>query len=594
MEKIKVKIYPNEGNELVEEVAQIFVSEIQANNAKNRSTILGLATGNTQLDVYCELIRLYKEGKVDFSNVISFNLDEYYGLPPDHVNSYNRFMFCNFFSHINIKKENIHIPSGLISPDKVKEFCEDYEAAIKAAGGIDIQLLGIGRDGHIGFNEPLSPEDSLTRFVELNPITIKDAVREFKDIKLVPTKAITMGVKTIMNAKRVILVATGDHKAEIVRESVEIPPRSEVVASFLQKHSNAVFYLDEAAASQLTRIRKPWTLESVDWKDCNVQARALDYLLRTTKKAIADLTEEDFKANSMEDLIKTISLNELKDKVIKETSKKIVKELPSKSSVLIFAPHTEDDALGMGGTLQKLLENNEVACVYMTSGSSNVLDFEVEKFIMAKLSHSKHLNDKDGIEKDQKLVDEILKHIKNRKESQFGLPDTPKLTTIKTVIREAEAAIACNYFGITQWEFMNGATSEKVLNAINKYKPKYIFACGDMTDPNSAHRFCLNSILKAYNQLSEKDLPELWLYRIDSDEYTPYEADMIVPLTEVEMERKIVGTMHHQSQSYKLQGEAKGLGQRIVERSKYLVDTLKLYGVNEGSAFECFRRYKKK
>jgi glucosamine-6-phosphate deaminase len=568
MKKIKVRIYPNETNELVEEVAQIFVSEIQTNNAKNRPTVLGLATGNTPLDVYRELIKLYKEGKVDFSNVITFNLDEYYELPPDHMNSYNRFMFDNLFSHINIKKENIHIPQGLISPDKVKEFCEAYEAAIKNAGGIDIQLLGIGRDGHIGFNEPLSPEDSLTRLVELNKITLNDAVREFGDVKLVPTKAITMGVKTIMNSKRVILIATGDHKAEIVRESVEMPPRSEVVASFLQNHSNAVFYVDEAAASQLTRIRKPWTVETVDWKDCCVQGRALNYLSYTTKKPIADLTEEDFKANSMEGLLKAIPFSELKDKTIKETNKKIMKELPSKSSILVFAPHAEDDAVGMGGTLQKLLENNKVACVYMTSDSCNVSDFEVEKFIMAKLSYSKHLNEKEesGIEKDQKLVDDISKHMKNKKESRFGLSDTAELATLKTVIREAEVATACNYFGITQWEFMNGASPEKVLNAINKYKPKYIFACGDMTDPNSAHRLCLTSILKAYNQLTDKDLPELWLYRIDSADYTPYEADIIIPLTEVEMERKIVGAMHHQSQSYKLQAEIKGLGKKIEER----------------------------
>ncbi len=594
MERAKIKIFPNETNELAEEVANIIISEINMNNAANRPTVLGLATGNTPLDVYRELIRQYREGKVDFSRVISFNLDEYFELPPDHENSYNRFMFDNLFSHINIKRENIHIPQGLTSLKDIKEYCDSYEASIKNAGGIDIQLLGIGRDGHIGFNEPLSPEDSRTRLVELDKVTLNDAVREFGDVKLVPTRAITMGVQTIMDSKRVILIATGDHKAKIIRQAVEMPPNPEVVASYLQKHTNATFYLDQASASELTRISKPWIFGPVDWSNPRLQSRAVCYLSETTKKSIAELEVGDFVVNMMEGLIKEVPLATLKTKVLNEMVGKITSNdrLPVKKSVLILAPHTEDDVVAMGGTIQKLIANlNHLACVYMTPGTGAVLDYEAQKFAMAKLIYSQHVGDKSLIQKDQDLVTAITQHINKKKASRFGMPDTVELTTIKAVVREAEAAACCNYFGVPQCEFMNGATVEKVRMVIEKHKPNVIFACGDLTDPNSAHRLCLRVILSAYRSLPATNLPELWLYRVDSNEFHPAESDMLVPLSATEMEAKIIGTVYHQSQNYKLQLGTKQLWQKVEERSQHLSNTLKQYGVTGYTSYESFKKH---
>jgi len=594
MERIKVKIFSNETNELAEEIAQIIVTEVNANNIANRATVLGLATGNTPLDVYRELIRLNKEGKVDFSRVVTFNLDEYYELPPEHENSYNRFMHDNLFSHVNIKKENIHVPQGLTPASDVESYCAAYDAAIKAAGGIDLQLLGIGRDGHIGFNEPLSSETSRTRLVELDKVTLNDAVREFGDTKLVPKRAITMGVQTIMESKRVIIVATGDHKAKIVRQAVEMPASPEVVASYLQKHSNATFYLDYAAASQLTRISRPWVYGPVDWTDPRLQARAVCYLCEITKKTIAELDVSDFVVNLMEGLLKEVPLVTIKTKVLNEIVARITTNdrLPSKQNVIIFAPHTEDDVVGMGGTLQKLLANqNEIACVYMTAGTGSVLDYEVQKFTMAKLIYSQHLADKPMVQKNQDLVTAVTQHLNKKKATRFGLPDTEQVTTLKTAIREAEAAAACNYFGIRRCEFMNGVTIEKIRSVIDKYEPTIIFACGDMTDPNSPHRHSLRMLLRAYMLYPEAKRPELWLYRVDSPDFHPAEADMLIPVTTAEMESKIIGTVYHQSQNYKLQIGSKQLWQKVEERSQVQANLLKTLGITGYTSYETFRRY---
>jgi glucosamine-6-phosphate deaminase len=594
MERIKVEVYSNETNELTKNVAQVIAGEIIANNTKNKATVLGLTTGNSLLDVYREFIRLHKECGLDFSRVISFNLDEYFELPPDHENSYNLFMNENLFSQINIKKENIHIPQGLVPASKIKEYCDLYEEAIQAAGGIDIQLLGIGRDGHIGFNEPLSPEDSLTRLVNLDPITLNDAVREFGDVGLVPTRAITMGVKTIMQSKRIILIATGDHKASIIKQAVEEPLNPKVVASYLQKHKNTVFCLDEAAASELTRIKMPWVLGPINWSNYKMRMKAVSYLLEHTNKPINSLHEDDFTSNNMESLIGEVSLNELQSTALNDINNKILttEQLPSGKNILVFAPLTADDVMGMGGSLQKLIaKSNKISCIYMTTGASHVLDFEAQKFVMEKLMYSQRTKEKEMIQKDRELVAMITAHINSKKTSKFGLPDIEELVSIKTVVRQAEAAAACNHFNIPKCEFMNGPTVEKTLVVLERDKPDLIFACGDLNDPNSVHRSSLKIILEACKQLSSKERPELWLYRVYSKDYQPYEADIVIPLSIAEVEGKIIGSVYHQSQNYRLQAGSKQLWQKIEERSQEFNEVMKRYGVIDYAGFETFQRH---
>lgn len=250
MKKIPVEVFPSSA-EAVAKLAAETAELIRANDAAGKQTVLGLATGSTPIAYYKELIRLHKEDGLSFANVVSFNLDEYAGLPKDHVESYWYFMHQNLFNHIDIKPENINLPSGTVASADIPAHCAEYEQAIVDAGGIDIQILGIGRTGHIGFNEPGSPKDSLTRAIELDPITREDAAPAFGGIDNVPTEAITMGCGTILAARRIVLMAWGAGKASIVNEAVTGTVNDIVSASYLQEHANAVFFVDEAAAADL-------------------------------------------------------------------------------------------------------------------------------------------------------------------------------------------------------------------------------------------------------------------------------------------------------------------------------------------------------
>ena len=250
MQKIPVEVFPS-SQEAVAKLAAETAQLIRANNAAGKQTVLGLATGGTPIAYYNELIRLHKEDGLSFATVTSFNLDEYAGLAKEHVESYWYFMHQNLFNHIDIKSENINLPSGTVATADIPAHCADYEQAIVDAGGLDLQILGIGRTGHIGFNEPGSPKDSLTRAIELDPITREDAAPSFGGIDKVPTAAITMGCGTILNARRIVLMAWGEGKASIVNEAVTGTVNDIVSASYLQEHANSVFFVDAAAASKL-------------------------------------------------------------------------------------------------------------------------------------------------------------------------------------------------------------------------------------------------------------------------------------------------------------------------------------------------------
>jgi len=241
MKIIVIKNY----QELSKKAAKIVIKAMK----KKPNIVLGLATGSTPLGLYQKLIEAYKKNEIDFSKVTTFNLDEYYGLDSNHPQSYNRFMWENLFDRVNIKPENVHIPSG--KSKNIKTYCRFYEAKIKKAGGIDLQILGIGRDGHIGFNELSFPLDSRTRLVKLAGTTIKDNARFFKNKREVPKFAITMGIATILEAKKIILLASGKNKTEAVAKAIEGPISNECPASALQSHANATFIVDKAVASKL-------------------------------------------------------------------------------------------------------------------------------------------------------------------------------------------------------------------------------------------------------------------------------------------------------------------------------------------------------
>src|SRR3954469_23001580 len=298
--KIPSLVFPT-SQQASRHVALMIESLIRTNNSANRPTVLGLATGSTPVGLYRELIRLHRETGLDFSRVVTFNLDEYYPMQADDPHSYRRWMHETLFQHINVRPENIHIPDGTIAATDVEEYCARYEQLIRRAGGIDLQILGIGRSGHIGFNEPGSMRNSRTRVVTLDPVTRRDAASDFFGEENVPQQALTMGVGTILEARKIVIMAFGEHKAPIVRRAVEEEMTDAITASFLQKHADTTFILDQAAASQLTPLRRPWVLGSVNWTPALIR-RAVIWLSLAVGKGLLKLSDEDFRSHELYEL----------------------------------------------------------------------------------------------------------------------------------------------------------------------------------------------------------------------------------------------------------------------------------------------------
>src|SRR5579883_1359054 len=284
-------------------VALMIESLIRQNNSAGRPTVLGLPTGSTPVGLYRELIRLHKEANLDFSRVITFNLDEYFPMSPDDPQSYRRWMNETFFHHVNIPLQNIHIPDGTIAKEAAEDYCAHYEQQIRRAGGIDLQILGIGRTGHIGFNEPGSTRHSRTRMVTLDPVTRRDASGDFFGEENVPQMALTMGVGTILEARQIVIMAFGEHKAPIVQRAVEGEVTDAIAASFLQQHEDTTFILDQAAAGDLTAIRRPWSVGPVEWTPVMVR-RALIWLSMQVGKGLLKLSDDDFREHELYGLLR--------------------------------------------------------------------------------------------------------------------------------------------------------------------------------------------------------------------------------------------------------------------------------------------------
>ena len=357
-ERIPVTIFDDAAS-LSLTVANEIVSLISINRAAGKQTVLGLPTGSTPIGVYQNLIRLYNSGDVDFSDVITFNLDEYFPMDPDSLQSYHRFMSENFFSQVNIAPGNIHIPPGNIAESDVDDFCAGYEQAIEDAGGIDLILLGIGRSGHIGFNEPGSGPNTITRIITLDAITRKDAGSDFFGEENVPREAITMGVGTILGARRIILIATGEHKAPIIKRAVEGKQTLEVSATFLQKHEHAAFYIDDAASGELTRIKTPWLVREVEWTRA-LSHRAIIWLSSQVDKSIMRLDAGDFHLHGLHTLTYARpNIDELCREVFETLRKKIAyrEDMMTGHKVIVFSPHPDDDVISMGGMLDTLATN---------------------------------------------------------------------------------------------------------------------------------------------------------------------------------------------------------------------------------------------
>ena len=598
-------------------VAQEILDLVKENNKKNKKTVLGLATGSSPIGVYKNLIQLHEEEKVSFKNVVTFNLDEYYGINKNHKESYHSFMEEKLFNHIDVKKENIHIPDGELKKKNIDGFCMGYEKIIRSFGGIDIQILGIGANGHIGFNEPGSNHNSLTRLVKLDYQTRKDARLAFNGIKNVPSSAITMGIKTILSSKRIILLAWGDEKSEAVKKSVELNQSVEVPASLLQSHKNVTFLLDNKSSALLTRVDQPWLVGQQLFNDEMIN-RAIHWLSAKVKKPILRLTEKDYNQNNLSDLITENSHYNLNLNVFNKLQRTITgwpggkpnaddsyrpeRKSPKIKRVIIFSPHPDDDVVSMGGTFDRLVsQGHEVHIAYQTSGNIAVSNEEVLKFVELY---------EDFFNKSSAFIDDLKLLLKDNKK----IIKDKRVRKIASLIREKESLAATRFMGLDDSNvhflalpFYETGTIKKskpgnndvkiMCDLIKKIKPHQIFAAGDLADPHGTHKVCIDLLFDCLKRLKKLDFMSdcwVWLYRGAWHEWDTHEIDMAVPLSPEQVLRKRRAIFYHQSQNNNVmfQGDdEREFWQRVEQRNRDIAIKYNELGMADYQAMETFRRY---
>jgi len=617
---------------------------IRARNAAGKATVLGLATGSTPVGLYRELIRLHKDEGLDFSRVVTFNLDEYYPIPKEDPHSYFRWMHETFFNHVNIPWNSIHIPDGTLKLDEIDDFCADYEKKIKDTGGIDVQILGIGRTGHIGFNEPGSPKTSRTRMVTLDSITRRDAAAGFFGEENVPNQAITMGVASILDARKVYLMAFGEHKAFITYRAVEQPPTEAITASFLQEHEDATYLLDAAAAAELTAIKRPWEVGPCEWTPELIR-RAVVHLSVTSKKGLQMLGDDDFREHHLFDLLREkgpaekIGEEVFHDRL--ETIKlhpagKVKAEFPTTASfpgrnapadvittpmplptsgpktILVFSPHPDDDVISMGGTLIRLVEQgHKVHIAYMTSGNIAVFDHDARRFVDFVGEFVQSFGDEEEKKALGGMKSRVFEFLDRKKP---GESDSPEVLTIKGMIRATEAragALAC---GIPpeQLEFMNlrfyrtGTVTkapvqpqdiDDIIGLFKKHKPSQIYVAGEMSDPHGTHRLCAEAIFEAVRRArAGGQFFDVWLYRGAWEEWEAHEIEMAVPISPDVLERKKQAIFRHQSQKDRAMfpggTDRREFWQRAEDRNLATAKTFDQLGLPEYYALEAFVKWK--
>jgi glucosamine-6-phosphate deaminase len=570
--------------------------------------VLGLATGSTPIGIYRELIRLHRDEGLSFRNVITFNLDEYFPVAPENPHSYHRFMWENFFTFVDVAPTNVHLLRGDVPREGLEEEVARYEAAIERAGGIDFQILGIGKSGHIGFNEPGSGAESRTRLVTLDPVTRRDAAGDFYGEDNVPREALTMGVATILNAREIAILATGEHKAAIVRRAVEGEVDMEVAATFLQRHPRTTFYVDAAAAAELTRIGTPWVVDEVRWTD-ELAVRAVVWLSLASGKGMLKLTQRDYTDHKLSSLVAHYSgPGEVNGRVFNLLGAKIrgKSKLPRGQRIIVFSPHPDDDVISMGGVLRKLVENgNDITVAYMTSGNIAVFDHDVRRYVdfLVRLSENGQIAD-NGVLTLRDRVADFLDH------KQPGDVDLPEIQNIKRLIRESEAIAAIETLGLTtaNARFLNlpfyqtGQVRKDPISAsdiaivrslLEKHQPDLIFVAGDLSDPHGTHRMCKQAIDAALSELrSERNArPEVWLYRGAWQEWPITDATWLVPLSQEELRLKIQAIFKHQSQkdSAPFPGQDdREFWQRVEARNKETAAVLDRIGLAEYFAMEAY------
>ena len=617
-EKIRTKVFAD-SEAAVRELAGGIADLIRQRQAENRRAVLGLATGSTPVKLYQELIRLHREERLSFKNVITFNLDEYYGLPPGHPESYRHFMEVQLFRHVDLPSDQVHVPDGLIERDKVFEYCARYEAQIANAGGIDIQIVGIGRTGHIGFNEPGSSRDSRTRMVALDRLTRRDAARDFRGEANVPAYAITMGIGTILQARQIRLLAWGDSKASILRAAIEGPETGSVPASFLQHHPDYAAYIDQAAANELTRFRTPWKVGPVTW-DRQLTQNAVTWLAETRQKPVLRLLDEDYTENALASLlVETGSAYGLNIRIFNELqhtitgwpggkpnaddSNRPVPAEPPLKRVLILSPEPLDAEIGMAGTIHRLVsQRHDVTLAYLTSGNLSVPDGEAR--MAFSLLHELAVSKSDSRIQLEKLA----------KETDSKAPfdeDSQDLRRLKGLIRRAEARASCQILGLSldrvcfldlpfyeqgRYRQFRWCTEDTnlVIGLIRTRKPHQIYLTGAGADPSSVSGTAFQLVSAALEACrDEVRNSQIWVYSSNERPWQPQEIDMAVPLSPAELAIKLDCLFHHRSQRSQTPFTDTQAGEGWQQAEQINRATAKQYdrlGLAEYEAIESFHR----
>lgn len=625
-ERIDTTIYAD-SDKASHYVANEIADLIKERAAEGKMAVLGLATGSTPTRVYTELVRMHNNDGLSFQNVITFNLDEYYPMKPDALQSYVHFMNEYLFDHVDIKKENVHIPDGTLDRDEVLDFCHEYEQKIKEAGGIDIQLLGIGRTGHIGFNEPGSGKHSRTRLITLDKLTRADAASDFFGQENVPRRAITMGVGSIMDSKRIILMAWGEGKAPVIQKAVEEPQTGQIPSSYLQDHDNVQFIVDDAASAELTRVKTPWLVGPCDWDD-KLTRRAVEWLCYRLEKPVLKLTDEDYNENGMGDLVTDYGpayniniriFNEFQHTITgwpggkpnADDTHRPERKSPFPKRVLVFSPHPDDDVISMGGTLLRLADHgHEVHVAYQTSGNIAVFDDDALRF--ADFMSDFHSEFNVGSDETRHMYENVRDFLQNKSPGQV---DSEEVKAIKALIRRGEAKAGLRASGVpdSHAHFMHMPFYETgkvrkmplseediqiTMDLIKEIKPHQIYAAGDLSDPHGTHRVCLKAVMDAVTRLKDEKFMQdcyVWFYRGAWQEWPIAEIEMAVPISPEELKRKRRAIFKHQSQKDRplFPGtDEREFWQRAEDRTRATAEAYDRIGLAEYEAIEGFVRWK--
>ena len=627
LEKVPTDIYetPEEGaDQIARDIAQLIRDKQKA----GRFCVLALAGGNSPRNVYAHLVRMHQEEGLSFRNVVVFNLYEYYPLAPDAATSNLNALKEMLLDHVDIDKQNVFSPDGTIAKDTIFEYCRLYEQRIESFGGLDVALLGIGRVGNIGFNEPGSRLNS-PRLILLDSDSRNDAAKLFGTIDNTPVSSITMGVSTILGAKKVYLMAWGEEKAKMVKECVEGNITDTIPASYLQTHNNAHIVVDLSAASNLTRIQRPWLVTSCEWNDKLIRS-AIVWLCQLTGKPILKLTNKDYNENGLSELLALYgSAYNVNIKIFNDLQHTITgwpggkpnaddtyrpeRAKPFPKRVVVFSPHPDDDVISMGGTIRRLVEQgHDVHVAYETSGNIAVGDEEVVRFLHFINGFNQLFNNSADQVINEKYA-EIRKFLREKKDGDM---DTRDILTIKGLIRRGEARTACTYNNIPldHCHFLDlpfyetgkikknpisEADVEIVRNLLREVKPHQVFVAGDLADPHGTHRVCTDAVFAAIDLEKEEGAEwlkdcRIWMYRGAWAEWEIENIEMAVPISPEELRAKRNSILKHQSQMESapfLGNDERLFWQRSEDRNRGTANLYNSLGLASYEAMEAFVEY---